>query len=123
MAWSNLTPEQQAMVTEFTRQYRAAMADTVRGLLTQHLLSQQFTLDISAIWANILNTDIIPDSTGLAGADLEMTKAEFNTIFGWTSNVLAAIFSDNGGAVATVWPDRDVVTGYGVQLAGPTNVT
>lgn len=123
MAWSNLSTEQQTMVKEFTRQYRAAMAETVRGLLRQQLLSQQYTLDIQTIWAQILNADVIPDQTGLAGADLEMTKAEFTAIFGWTSALLAAVFSDNGGASAFVWPDRDVVTGYGVQLAGPTNVT
>lgn len=28
----------------------------------------------------------------------------------------------NGGAVATVWPDKETVDSYGVQLAGPTNL-
>lgn len=122
MAFSDLTPTQQQQVTEFTRDYRAAVADVVRGLRRQQLLAMAYTSHIADLWAQINNADVIPDSSGLAGADLTMTKADFTPKFAWTQNLLAGVYSDNGGAVATVWPDRETVDGYGVQLAGLSNI-
>ncbi len=122
MAWADLTQQQQQEVKEFTRTYRAAVADVVRGLRMQELLAMSYTNSISALWAQIGAGEVIPDESGLAGADLSMTKSDFTPAFGWTQNLLAGVFSDNGGAVATVWPSREVVEGYGVQLAGPSNV-
>lgn len=122
MAWSDLTPTQQQQVKEFVRDYRAAVADTVRGLRRQQLLSMAYTNTISTLWAQIGNTDVIPDDSGLAGADHSMTKAAFTPKFTWTANPLSGVYSDNGGAVATVWPDKETVDSYGVQLAGPLNV-
>jgi len=122
MAYADLTPAEKQELGEFIRDYRAAMADTVRGLRRQQLLSQAYTNSVSAIWAKVTNTDVIPDDSGLAGADHSMTKAEFTPKFTWTSNLLAGVYSDAGGAVATVWPDKETVDGYGVQLAGPSNI-
>ncbi|MBK9219292.1 MAG: hypothetical protein IPL70_13260 [Uliginosibacterium sp.] len=122
MAWSDLTPTQKQQVQEFARDYRAAVADTVRGLRRQQLLSMAYTNTISPLWAQIGNTDVIPDDSGLAGADHNMTKAAFTPKFTWTTNLLSGVYSDNGGAVATVWPDKETVDSYGVQLAGPANV-
>lgn len=123
MAWVDLQPNEQELVKDFIRTYRAAVAETVRGLRLQQLLSAEYTQTIAPLWAQIANGDVIPDGTGLAGADTTMTKASFTPPFGWTSNLLAAVFSDNGGAVATVWPAKEVIEGYAVQLAGPTNVS
>lgn len=122
MAWSDLTDTEKAQVKEFTRNYRAAVADVVRGLRTQELLAMAYASHISALWAQINSGDVIPDDSGLAGADLAMTKADFAPKMVWTQNLLAGVFSDAGGAVATVWPDRETVESYGVQLAGPGNV-
>lgn len=123
MAWVDLEPHEQELVKDFIRTYRAAMAETTRGLKMQSLLSLEYTLTISDLWAQIAAGDVIPDGTGLAGADTTMTKADFTPPFTWTNNLLAAAFSDNGGAVATVWPSKETVEGYAVQLAGPTNVS
>lgn len=123
MAWADLEPNEQELVKDFIRTYRAAIAETVRGLRGQQLLSTHYTNTIASLWAQIANGDVIPDGTGLAGADTTMTKSEFTAMFGWTSNLLAAVFSDNGGPVETVWPAKEVVEGYAVQLAGPTNVS
>lgn len=122
MAYVDLTATEKAQLADFTRTYRAAIADTVRGLRRQQLLAMEYTSTISAIWAKVANGDLIPDETGLAGASQIMTKADFTAKFTWTTNVLAAIYSDNGGAVATVWPDRETVDSYAVQLAGATNI-
>lgn len=123
MAWADLEPNEQELVKDFVRTYRAAVAETVRGLRTQQLLSMEYTNTISALWAQIAAGDVIPDGSGLAGNDSTMTKASFTPMFTWTSNLLAGVFSDNGGAVVTVWPAKEIVEAYAVQLAGPTNVS
>lgn len=122
MALNDLTPTQRQQVNEFLRDYRAAMADTVRGLRRQQLLVQAYTQTIADLWAQIGDADVIEDGSGLAGADLTMTKTDFADKFAWSVNLVAALYSDNGGAVATVWPDQETVDGYGVQLAGPANI-
>jgi len=123
MAWADLTPKQQELAKDFIRNYRAAFVETVRGLRKQQLLSVEYTQTISAIWAQIGNAEIIPDGTGLAGADTTMPKSSYTAKFNWTSDLLAAVFSDNGGAVNTAWPSKETVEGHAVQLAGPTNVS
>lgn len=122
MAYADLTVAERQQLSEFLRDYRAAMADVVRGLRRQSLLLMAYNSGVSTIWAKVGNTDVIPDDTGLAGANHSMTKADFTPKFVWTTNLLAGVYSDNGGAVATVWPDKETVDGYGVQLAGPTNI-
>ena len=122
MAWADLTAAEQQMVKDFTRNYRAAVGSTVRGLRQQSLLAKAYTDFISDLFAQIGNDEVIPDNSGLAGANLEMTKADFSPVFQWTNQVLNAIY-DDGGAVATNWPDSGTVDGYGVELAGPTNIS
>ena len=122
MAWADLTPAQQQMVTEFTRNYRAGAASTIKGLRQQALLGQAYAEYIAPLLAQIGNDEIIPDQTGLAGANLEMTKADFTEVFLWTNNLLNAVY-DDGGQAATDWPDRDQVDAWGVELAGPTNIS
>lgn len=122
MPWGDLTPTQQQQVKEFVRDYRAAVADVVRGLRRQQLLAMAYTSHIADLWGQIGNGEVIPDDSGLAGADLTMTKSDFTPKFAWTQNLLTGVYSDNGGAVSTVWPDRETVDAYGVQLAGPGNV-
>jgi len=122
MALTDLTPTQRQQVNEFLRDYRAAMADVVRGLRQQQLLVQAYTQTIAPLWATIADADVIEDGSGLAGADLTMTKADFTDKFAWSVNLVAAVYGDNGGASAVVWPDKETVDGYGVQLAGPTNI-
>jgi len=122
MAYVDLTTAEKTQLSEFLRDYRAAVADTVRGLRAQYLIKAAYDNGMSVIWAKVGNSDLIPDDGGLAGANHSMTKADFTPKFLWTTNLLAGVYSDNGGAVATVWPDKETVDAYGVQLAGPTNI-
>lgn len=122
MAYADLTQAEKAELAEFLRNYRSAIGDTVRGLHTQYLLNTSWANSISAIWAKVANGDLVPDESGLAGADHTMTKADFAAILTWSGNLLAAVYALNGGAVATNWPARATVDGYGVQMAGPDNV-
>ena len=122
MAYSDLTATEKQQVCEFLRDYRAAIADVVRGLRRQQLLVAAYTNTVAALWARIGDTDVIEDGSGLAGADLTMSKADFAAKFAWTINLVNAVYSDNGGAKTTVWPDKETVDGFGVQLAGPSNV-
>lgn len=122
MAFSDLTPNEQTQVRDFVRNYRAAVGSTVRGLRQQQLLYQSFAASIAPLWAQIGAGEVVDDQSGLAGADLSMTAAEFTDAFTWTINLLAALYAVDGGAVATVWPTRETVDGYGVQLAGQSNI-
>lgn len=122
MAYTDLTPEEKQEVSEWIRDYRAAVADTVRGLNSQLALKMAYDTFISSVWAKINAGDLIPDESGLAGADHTMLKSDFTPKMTWTANLLAGVYSDNGGAVATVWPDRETVLAYGIQLAGPENI-
>jgi len=122
MAYADLTTAEKTQLAEFLRDYRAAMADVVRGLRRQELLTMAFNTAIAPIWAKVVNGDVIPDDSGLAGAHHGLTKAMYTPMLTFSTNLLAGIFSDSGGAVATVWPDRETVEGYAVQLAGPGNV-
>lgn len=121
MAYADLTAAEKQELAEFMRNYRAAIGDTVHGLRLQFLLNTSWNNSISAIWAKCVNTDLIPDDSGLAGADHTMTKADITTILTWSSNLLAAIYGA-GGSKSTAWPTKEVVDGYGVQMAGPNNV-
>ena len=122
MAFADLTADEQKMVRTFLRNYRAAVGSTVRGLRQQQLLKQSYVDSISDLWAQVGSDEVIDDGSGLAGADLSMTKSEFDTVFGWTSAVLNALYSVDGGTSGKDWETREDVDGYGVQLAGPTNV-
>lgn len=122
MAYVDLTPTEKAQLAEFLRDYRAAMADVVRGLRRQELLTMAFNGAIAPIWAKVASGDVIPDDTGLAGANHSLTKTAYTPMLTLSTNWLAAIFSDNGGAVATVWPDRETVESYAVALAGPGSI-
>ena len=122
MAWADLDATEQQEVKEWLRDYRAAVADTVRGLRRQQLLKSAYDSHVGALFAQVTNGDLVEDDSGLAGADLAMTKAQLTPVFAWTQNLLAGVYSDAGGAVATVWPDQETVDAYGVQLAGPSNV-
>ena len=122
MAWADLDAIEQQEVKEWLRDYRAAVARTVQGLRRQQLLESAYDSHVGDLFGQIAPNDLVQDDSGLAGADLAMTKAQLLPIFLWTQNLLAGVYSDAGGAVATVWPDQETVDAYGVQLAGPANV-
>jgi len=122
MAYADLTPLEKQELDEFMRNYRAAIGQTVSGLRMQSLLQTSWTNSIASIWSKCVNADVIPDSSGLAGADHSMTKAELQVVLTWSSNLLAALYSVAGGASAVAWPTRAIVDGYGVQLSGPDNI-
>lgn len=122
MAYSDLTANEQAQVRDFLRNYRAAMADAVRGLRAQQLLLQSYTDSVAPLWDRIGNDEVVDDGSGLAGADLSMTKAEFAPMFAWTTTLLGAAYSVAGGQKTTTWPTREQVDSYGVKLAGPGNI-
>jgi len=122
MAYADLTALEKQELDEFMRDLRAAVGQTVSGLRTQSLLNTSWNTSISAIWAKCVNADVIPDGSGLAGADHSMTKSELQVILTWVSNLLAGVYSVSGGAVSTVWANRNTVDSYGVQMAGASNI-
>ena len=120
MAWEDLTQAQKQDVAEFFRDYRAAIGDIVRSLRTQDLLTDIYVQNVAPVWATIGNGDVIPDGNGLANSGT-MTKADWNDILAWSSNLLGAVY-DDGGADSYAWPDSDEVDQFGALAAGPTNI-
>ena len=120
MAWSDLSQQEQRDVAEFFRDYRAAIGDIVRSLRSQDLLTVIYDQNVSPFWATIASDDVIPDGNGLANSGT-MTKADWNAILQWSTNLLGAVY-DDGGADAYVWLDSDSVDQFGALAAGPSNI-
>lgn len=121
MAWADLSAEDQEQVKAFCRDYRAAFAQTVNGLYQQVLLKQAYDTYIGALWTQIGANEIIPDGTGLAGADTTMTRAQFDTKLLWSTEIVKTL-PIVAAASVYVWPSRDTVIAHAVQLVGPSNV-
>ena len=79
MAFLDLTPEQQAIVAEYTRQQRAMVGAFARLLNQFEALDNMYDGQVVAAWADLLSTDLIFDGSGLAGVST-LTKAQVTQI-------------------------------------------
>lgn len=75
MAFSELTAEQQNIVSEYVRQQRAMVGAFARLLNQFEALDNMYDGQVTTAWASLLNTDVIADGSGLAGTS-ELTKAQ-----------------------------------------------
>ena len=120
MAWDDLTPAEKQDVAEFFRDYRGAIGDIVRSLRSQDLLTDIYDQNVSPVWGTISPGDVIPDGNGLANSGT-MTKADWQSILGWSANLLQAVYGA-GGVDNYVWPDSDEIDQFGALAAGPRNI-
>lgn len=74
-----LTPEQQGIVAEYTRQQRAVVGEFARLLNKMEALDNMFDGQVVAAWATLADGEIIADGSGLAGVSL-LSKAEVASI-------------------------------------------
>lgn len=79
MAFSNLTVEQQSIVTEYVRQQRAAIGTLARLLNQFAALDAMYDGQVVDAWATLAAGDIITDGSGLAGVST-LTKAQVSQI-------------------------------------------
>jgi len=76
-----LTPEQQSIVAEYTRQQRALVGEFARWLNRIEAADNMYDGQVSAAWAALADSDVIADGSGLAGVS-SLTKAEVAQIAG-----------------------------------------
>lgn len=102
-----LTPEQQAIVAEYTRQQRAVVGEFARLLNHMAALDAMYDGQVTAAWTSLQDTDVIADGSGLAGVS-SLTKAQIAQI----ANAMQAILTAyNGEALRQLY----------VRMAGMTN--
>lgn len=75
MAFADLTPEQQASLNAWMRLYRAAAGELARVNNHIEVVNTEYNGTTSAILALLDNADVIPNSSGLDGAE-PMTKED-----------------------------------------------
>ena len=102
-----LTPEQQNIVAEYTRQQRATVGEFARLLNHMAALDAMYDGQVTAAWASLADSDVIADGSGLAGVS-SLTKAQIAQI----ANAMQAILTAyNGEALRQLY----------VRMAGMTN--
>lgn len=79
MPFSSLTPEQQAIVAEYTRQQRATVGEFARLLNHMAALDAMFDGQVATAWSSLVDADVIADGSGLAGVS-SLSKAEVASI-------------------------------------------
>ena len=77
--FSDLTPEQQGIVAEYTRQQRAMVGAFARLLNQFEALDNMYDGQVTAAWAALGDNDMIVDGSGLAGVS-QLTKQEVASI-------------------------------------------
>jgi len=102
-----LTPEQQNIVAEYTRQQRATVGEFARLLNHMAALDAMYDGQVTAAWASLAVGDVIADGSGLAGVS-SLTKAEIASI---ATAMQAILTTYNGEALRQLY----------VRMAGISN--
>ena len=84
-----LTPEQQNIVAEYTRQQRALVGEFARWLNRIEAADNMYDGQVVAAWASLGDSDVIVDGSVLAGVS-SLTKAEVTQIAGASQGILTA---------------------------------
>ncbi len=107
MAFVDLTPEQQSIVAEYTRQQRATVGEFARLLNHMAALDAMYDGQVVAAWASLASGDVIADGSGLAGVSA-LSKAEIASI---ATAMQAILTTYNGEALRQLY----------VRMAGAVN--
>ena len=91
--FGQLTPEQQGIIAEYTRQQRAMVGAFARLLNQFEALDNMYDGQVTAAWASLGASDTIADGSGLAGVS-ELTKAEVASIATAVQAILTAYQTD-----------------------------
>lgn len=89
MNFEDLTPEQQAILSEHVRMARAWAGEQARTNNHGQVLDTNYWSQVSAILALLDNGDVIPDGSGLAGAGT-LTKADVVTLTSYIEGIMAS---------------------------------
>lgn len=91
--FGQLTPEQQGIIAEYTRQQRAMVGEFARLLNKFEALNNMYDGQVTAAWATLDANGVIADSSGLAGIST-LTKAEVQSIATAVQAILSAYQTD-----------------------------
>jgi hypothetical protein len=88
MAYQDLTPEEQELLSEAERWLRGTVASLYRMLDDGDfpLKGAYWTQNITPILAQLQPSDPIPNTSGLAGA-VDVTNSELTTAFNWLNSI------------------------------------
>jgi len=76
-----LTPEQQSIVAEYTRQQRATVGEFARLLNHMAALDAMYDGQVVAAWASLASGDVIADGSGPARGGV--LSVVIRTVIGW----------------------------------------
>ena len=88
MAYADLTTEQKASLDAWMRLFRGTAGELARVNNHHEVVNTEYNGTVSAVLGELLDADIIPNSSGLDGAE-PMTKAEVVTVVSYMQAVLA----------------------------------
>jgi hypothetical protein len=108
MAWNELSPEEQNVLGEYVRLIRAWCGEQARTNNHAGALNDDYIAQVQVVLAELQDTDVIADGSGLAGAAL-LTKAEVVTL---TSHVQGELTNYNTAGHRQLW----------AKAAGPSNL-
>lgn len=81
--WAQLTPEQQGILAEYTRQLRAAAGQLARLVNVFEALNYMYDAQVADLWALLDSAEVIQDGSGLAGvSDLREAEVMGITVYG-----------------------------------------
>lgn len=92
VAFSAITPAQQAQVLAFMQQFRPTIGAMAVALRQLQALANIWNASISSVVSTVTPTDVLPDATGLAGAQ-PLEAADLTAVMGMASAVLASNYA------------------------------
>lgn len=107
MAFTDLTPEQQAVLADYVRLARAWCGEQARTNNHADALNSQYA-QVQSILALLQDTDLIADGSGLAGA-MQLTKGEVMSL---TATFQGVLLNYNQDGQRQLW----------AKAAGPANL-
>ncbi|MFA4973459.1 MAG: hypothetical protein WC683_12645 [bacterium] len=109
MAFTDLTSEQQSILSEYVRQQRAMAGELARLLNHMAALDQMYDGQVIAAWALLASGEVIADGSGLAGVS-QLTKGEVASIAAavqvildtYNTEALRRLYVKMAGVTATI---------------------
>ena len=108
MAYADLTTEQKASLDSWLTLFRATAGELARVNNHQEVVDTEYNGTTSAILAELQDADVIPNTSGLTGAE-PMTKVEVVTIVSYMQAVLAYNTTDHRQNLAKACGEKNLI--------------
>jgi len=108
MAYADLTTEQQASLDAWMSLFRATAGELARVNNHQEVVNTEYNGTISAILGELAGVDVIPNASGLDGAE-PMTKDQVVTVVSYMQAVLGYNTSAHRANLARAAGERNLI--------------